>query len=182
MPAPKKREEGVRVATAQGGGSTNQQKKSKKVHRQVQVNLSTSTSRPVQHTVPIASREQLLERAARLRPTFLARQRQRREADLLAKQKKTEQLQRVQLKRDLHSLDEKQKKARKGVPSSHFQNMLWDLLVTLANTRISGDPDALLALLTKIIGRATLERVPSLPLTKRLDVMLVLAGAKTERA
>ncbi len=182
VPAPKKREEGVRVATAQGGGSTNQQKKSKKVHRQVQVNLSTSTSRPVQHTVPIASREQLLERAARLRPTFLARQRQRREADLLAKQKKTEQLQRVQLKRDLHSLDEKQKKARKGVPSSHFQNMLWDLLVTLANTRISGDPDALLALLTKIIGRATLERVPSLPLTKRLDVMLVLAGAKTERA
>ena len=152
MPAPHKSGKGVRVATAQGGGNKNNSKKSKKVHRQVQVDLSASTSKPVKHTVPIASREQLLQRAARLRPAFLARQRQRREADFLAKQKKIELLQRVQLKRNLHSLDEKQKKARKGAPFSHFQNMLWDLLVTLANTRISGNPDALLALLTKIIG------------------------------
>jgi hypothetical protein len=135
-----------------------------------------------EHTIPIATREQLLERAARLRPTFLARQKQRREAELVASQKKEQAITFCKHRKELDTLMAAQKKARGGTPPGPFQNMLWDLLVTLTNTRITGNPEPLLNLLTKIVGRASKEQAVSTPLTKYIDVMLVLAGAKKELA
>ena len=76
--------------TRYGEGWTS--KDSEKGHQKVDT-LGLSTERSaVEHTIPIGTHDQLLQRAAKLRPTFLANQRKCREADLIAEQKKEQQL------------------------------------------------------------------------------------------
>jgi hypothetical protein len=130
----------------------------------------------VNHTLPIATRKQLLQRAARLRPAFLAQQKKRREATFIAEQKKEQQLQSYQLRRELGRLTVVEKTARDGTPRGAIQAMLWDFLTVLANTKITGKVDELLQLLTMVISKATGESTSSLPLTKHIDIMLTLAG------
>ena len=60
--------EGVKATVVKGGGPS-------KKAAEAKFSPEPASANTTKHTTPTASREQLLERAARLRPTFLARQR-----------------------------------------------------------------------------------------------------------
>ena len=96
--------EGVKATVVKGGGPS----KKAAVAKFSPEPASANTSK---HTTPIASREQLLERAARLRPAFLARQRQRREAEFLKQQEADDTLQQNQHMVELEAI---MKRIRKG--------------------------------------------------------------------
>ena len=81
--------EGVKATAVQGGALSKKAAVAK-------FSPEPASANTTEHTTPIASREQLLERAARLRPAFLARQRQRREAEFLKRQEADDSLQQNQ--------------------------------------------------------------------------------------
>ena len=129
------------------------------------------------HTTPIASREQLLERAARLRPAFLARQRQRREAEFLKQQEADDLLQQNQHMVELEAIMKRIRKGRDGVPPTPFKTLLWDLFQFMADARKTGRMGTLLNILNTIIGAAS-GHPPPPPPTKYLDLMLVMSGSR----
>ena len=90
-------------------------------------------------------------------------------------------LQQNKLAVELEAIAKKVRTERKGVPPTPFQNILWDLLESLANARQTGETGPLLVVLTNFIGAASGHRQePLLCLTKYLDLMLVMSGAKIE--
>ena len=132
---------------------------------------------------PIASREQLLERAARLPPTFLARQRQRREAEFLKQQEADDSLQQNRHMVELEAIMKGIRKGRDGVPPTPFKTLLWDLFQSMADARRTGRMGPLLNMLNTIIGAASGHRQghpPPPPPPEYLDVMLVMSGVKSK--
>ena len=111
------------------------------------------------HTTPIASREQLLERAARLRPAFLARQRQRREAEFLKQQEADDALQQNQHMVELEAIMKRIRTERDGVPPTPFKTLLWDLFQSMADGRRTGRMGPLLNMLNTFIGAASGHRL-----------------------
>ena len=90
-------------------------------------------------------------------------------------------LQQNKLAVELEAIAKKVRTERKGVPPTPFQNILWDLLESVADARQTGETGPLLVVLTNFIGAASGHRQePLLCLTKYLDLMLVMSGAKIE--
>ena len=114
-----------------------------------------ASAKTTEHTTPIASREQLLERAARLRPAFLARQRQRREAEFLKRQEADDSLQQNQHMAKLEAIMKRIRKGRDGVPPTPFKTLLWDLFKSMADARRTGRMGPLLNMLNTTIGAAS---------------------------
>ena len=122
-----------------------------------------ASANTTEHTTPIASREQLLERAARLRPAFLARQRQRREAEFLKRQEADDSLQRNQHMVELEAITKRIRKGRDGVPPTPFKTLLWGLFQSMADARRTGRMGPLLNMLNTIIGAASGHRQGTAP-------------------
>ena len=112
--------EGVRATAVQGGALSKKAAVAK-------FSPEPASANNTDHTTPIASREQLLERAARLQPTFLARQRQRPEAEFLKRQEADDALQRNQHMAELEAITKRIRKGRDGEPPTPFKTLLWDL-------------------------------------------------------
>ena len=166
--------EGVRATAVQGGAP-------RKKAAEAKFSPEPASANNPKHTTPIASREQLLERAARLRPTFLARQRQRREAEFLKQQEADDSLQQNQHMVELEAIMKRIRKGRDGVPPTPFKTLLWDLFQSMADARRTGRMGPLLNMLNTIIGAASGHRQgPPLSLTKYLDLMLVMSGVKSK--
>ena len=166
--------EGVRATAVQGGAP-------RKKAAEAKFSPEPASANNPKHTTPIASREQLLERAARLRPTFLARQRQRREAEFLKQQEADDSLQQNQHMVELEAIMKRIRKGRDGVPPTPFKTLLWDLFQFMADARRTGRMGPLLNMLNTIIGAASGHRQgPPLSITKYLDLMLVMSGVKSK--
>ena len=166
--------EGVKATVVKGGGPSKKATVAK-------FSPEPASANTTEHTTPIASREQLLERAARLRPTFLARQRQRREAEFLKQQEADDALQQNQHMVELEAIMKRIRKGRDGVPPTPFKTLLWDLFQSMADARRTGRMGPLLNMLNTIIGAASGHRQgPPLSLTKYLDLMLVMSGVKSK--
>ena len=167
--------EGVRATAVQGGALSKKAAVAK-------FSPEPASANNTDHTTPIASREQLLERAARLRPAFLARQRQRREAEFLKRQEADDSLQQNQHMVELEAIMKRIRKGRDGVPPTPFKTLLWDLFQSMADARRTGRMGPLLNMLNTTIGAASGHRQapPPSPLTKYLDLMLVMSGVKSK--
>ena len=89
--------------------------------------------------------------SATLRPTFLARQRQRRRAEFVKQQKMNHVLQQNKLAVELEAIA---KNVRTEIHCG-IQNTLWDLLESLDDARQTGETGPLLVVLTNFIGAAS---------------------------
>ena len=148
--------EGVKATAVKGGGPSKKAAVAK-------FSPEPASANTTKHTTLIASREQLLERAARLRPAFLTRQRQRREAEFLKQQEADDALQRNQHMVELEAITKNIRKGRDGVPPTPFQTLLWDLFQSMADAKRTGRMGPLLNMLNTIIGAASGHRQPPPP-------------------
>ena len=67
------------------------------------------------------------------------------------------------------------------MPPTPFKTLLWDLFQSMADARRTGRMGPLLNMLNTTIGAASGHRqAPPPPLTKYLDLMLVMSGVKSK--